>query len=71
MLHHRTGIVPVAEPSLFLRVSARHRGPAFDAAQWIVTELKVAVPIWKHPLGEAGCEVPSVDLPTLMTGAAR
>ena len=71
LLHHRTGAVPVAEPSLFLRVSAKHRGPAFEAAQWIVAELKVAVPIWKHPLGAAGHEVPSADLPTLMTGAAR
>ena len=69
-LHHRLGVVPVAEPSLFLRVSARHRGPAFEAAQWIVAELKVAVPIWKHPLDPDGCEVPSADLPAL-TGAAR
>src|SRR2546426_1155386 len=27
-LHHRIGSVPVAEPSLFVRVTARHRGPA-------------------------------------------
>ncbi len=71
-LHHRVGAVPVAEPSLFLRVSARHRGPAFEAAQWIVAELKVAVPIWKHPLGVDGQEVPPADLPALLTtGAAR
>lgn len=70
LLHHRLGIVPVAEASLFLRVGARHRGPAFAAAQWIVAELKVAVPIWKRPLDAAGREVPSADLPAL-TAAAR
>lgn len=71
-LHHRLGSVPVAEPSLFLRVSARHRAPAFEAAQWIVAELKVAVPIWKHPVGANGREVLPVDLPALiMTGTAR
>lgn len=70
LLHHRIGTVPVAEASLFLRVTARHRGPAFEAAQWIVAELKVAVPIWKHPLGVDGREIPSADLPAL-TAAAR
>jgi molybdopterin synthase catalytic subunit len=48
-LHHRVGFVPVAEPSLFLRVTARHRQPAFAAAQWIVEQLKALAPIWKHP----------------------
>lgn len=49
VLHHRIGFVPVAEPSLFLRVTAAHRGPAFEAAQWLVELLKQRVPIWKHP----------------------
>ena len=49
LLHHRTGFVPVAEPSLFLRVSAAHRGPAFEAAEGWIVELKRRVPIWKHP----------------------
>lgn len=71
LLHHRLGVVPVAEPSLFLRVSARHRGPAFEAAQWIVVELKAVVPIWKHPLGVGGGEVPSADLPAFTAAAAR
>lgn len=49
-LHHRIGFVAAAEASLFLRVSAAHRGPAFDAAQWLIVELKKRVPIWKHPV---------------------
>lgn len=59
ILHHRIGVVPVAEPSLFLRTSAKHRAPAFDAATWIVERLKVAVPIWKHALNNNGQELPS------------
>ena len=49
LLHHRTGFVPAGEPSLFLRVSAPHRGAAFEASKWIVDELKKKVPIWKRP----------------------
>lgn len=47
-LHHRIGRVPVAEPSLFLRVSARHREPALGACAWIIERLKADVPIWKR-----------------------
>lgn len=50
LIHHRVGRVPAGEPSLFLRVSSAHRGPAFDAAQWIISRLKETVPIWKRPL---------------------
>ena len=49
VLHHRTGFVGAGEPSLFLRVTARHRGAAFEASRWIVDELKKKVPIWKKP----------------------
>jgi len=47
VLQHRIGFVSAGEPSLFLRVSAQHRGAAFDASKWIVDELKKKVPIWK------------------------
>jgi len=49
VLHHRIGFVPAGEASLLLRVSAGHRGAAFEASQWIVDELKKKVPIWKKP----------------------
>ncbi|HLW34647.1 MAG TPA: molybdenum cofactor biosynthesis protein MoaE [Chthoniobacterales bacterium] len=49
VLHHRTGLVGAGEASLFLRVTAPHRGAAFDASKWIVDELKKKVPIWKKP----------------------
>ena len=53
-LHHRIGLVPVAEPSLFVRVTAKHRGPAFTACQWVIEQLKQLVPIWKRPRFETG-----------------
>lgn len=49
LLHHRIKFVPAGEPSLLLRVSAQHRAATFDAAKWIVDELKKKVPIWKRP----------------------
>ncbi len=52
VLHHRVGFVPVAEPSLFLRVSAQRRRSAFDACEWIIDQLKQVVPIWKRPVKE-------------------
>jgi molybdopterin synthase catalytic subunit len=49
IIHHRIGFIAVGEPSLFLRVASPHREEAFRASQWIVTELKKTVPIWKRP----------------------
>src|SRR5438067_6462753 len=49
LIHHRIGFIAVGEPSLFLRVTSLHREEAFRASQWIVTELKKKVPIWKRP----------------------
>ena len=50
LLHHRIGFVPVAQPSVVVRVASAHRGAAFAASQWIMEELKRVVPIWKHPV---------------------
>jgi molybdopterin synthase catalytic subunit len=47
--HHRIGFVAAGETSLFLRVKAPHRAPAFAASKWMVDELKKKVPIWKRP----------------------
>ena len=49
IFHHRIGFIAVGQPSLFLRVYSPHRQEAFGASQWIVTELKKKVPIWKKP----------------------
>ena len=49
-LVHRIGIVRVNEASLWVEVTAPHRGEAFAAAQWLIDELKRVVPIWKQPV---------------------
>ncbi len=51
---HRLGEVPVGEASVIVAVSAAHRGPAFDAARWVMDELKRTVPIWKREHYEGG-----------------
>ena len=50
IVHHRIGFVPAGEASLFVRVSARHRGAAFAGSQQLVDLLKARVPIWKRPI---------------------
>ena len=49
-LVHRVGLVKVNEPSLWVEVVAPHRSEAFTACQWLIDELKRAVPIWKKPV---------------------
>ena len=49
-LVHRTGIVKVNEPSLWVEVVAPHRGEAFAACQWLIDEMKRVVPIWKKAI---------------------
>ena len=49
-LVHRVGVVRVNEPSLWVEVTAPHRGEAFAACQWLIDEMKRVVPIWKKPL---------------------
>jgi len=50
IIHHRIGYVPAGEASLFVRVTARHRGAAFEGSCQIIERLKQTVPIWKHPV---------------------
>jgi len=49
-LVHRTGVVAVNEPSLWVEVIAAHRGEAFQACEFLIDEMKKVVPIWKRPL---------------------
>ena len=46
-LVHRLGLVKVGEPSLWVEVVAPHRAEAFAACQFLIDEMKRAVPIWK------------------------
>lgn len=46
---HRVGPVPVAEESVSIVVGSGHRAEAFEAARFLIDELKERVPIWKSP----------------------
>jgi molybdopterin synthase catalytic subunit len=48
-LVHRLGRVPVGEASLWMEVVAPRREQAFAACQFVVSEMKRLVPIWKKP----------------------
>ena len=48
VLVHRVGRVEVAEPSVAVLVASPHRAEAFEAAKWLIDELKHQVPIWKR-----------------------
>jgi MoaE-MoaD fusion protein len=48
---HRTGTVPLGEPSVVIAVSAGHRAEAFAGARALLDAVKTQAPIWKreHP----------------------
>jgi molybdopterin synthase catalytic subunit len=50
-LVHRVGRVAVGEASVWAEVIAPHREEAFAACQFLISEMKRVVPIWKHVLG--------------------
>jgi molybdopterin synthase catalytic subunit len=51
---HRLGRLEIGETSVFIVVSAAHRGAAFEACRWIIDTLKKTVPIWKKEHFEDG-----------------
>jgi MoaE-MoaD fusion protein len=51
---HRLGKLEIGETSVFIAVSAAHRGITFDACRWIIDTLKTTVPIWKKEQFEDG-----------------
>lgn len=44
---HRTGSLAIGDVAVWVGVSAAHRDEAFQAARYIIDEVKVRVPIWK------------------------
>ncbi len=63
-VRHRTGTLTVGEPIVAVVVSAAHRAAAFEAAAWIMTELKTRVPIWKREVDEGDAHWWVNDPPT-------
>ena len=46
-VEHRTGTVPLSEPSVIIAASAPHRGEAFAGGRALIDRVKAEAPIWK------------------------
>jgi molybdopterin synthase catalytic subunit len=44
---HRTGFVPVGEPTILVMIGSDHRTAGFAACEYVIGETKTSVPIWK------------------------
>ena len=53
-LEHRTGIVPLSEPSVVVAASAPHREAAFAGARDLIDRVKAEAPIWKVEVTDEG-----------------
>ena len=55
-LLHRVGDLRLSEASVFVVVSAPHRGVAFEAAEFAIDTLKRSAPIWKQEHWSGGSD---------------
>jgi molybdopterin synthase catalytic subunit len=53
-LLHRTGRVPLGQPSVLIAVSTPHRAESFEACRFLIDELKRDVAIWKKEVWSDG-----------------
>ena len=53
---HRVGRVDVGEASVAVAVSSAHRADAFEAARYVIDQLKDRAPIWKQEHWPGGAE---------------
>jgi molybdopterin synthase catalytic subunit len=60
---HRLGRLEIGETSVFIAVSAPHRGAAFDACRFAIDTLKQTVPIWKKEYFADGAVWADGELP--------
>jgi molybdopterin synthase catalytic subunit len=60
---HRLGRLEIGETSVFIAVSAPHRGAAFEACRHAIDTLKKTVPIWKKEYFEDGAVWADGELP--------
>ncbi|XP_064391302.1 molybdopterin synthase catalytic subunit-like [Halichondria panicea] len=51
---HRTGIVPVCEPSVIIAVSSVHRKEAIEATSYAIDAVKSSVTVWKKEVYAEG-----------------
>lgn len=55
-VEHRVGTVAVGDPTVLVAVSSAHRTDAFEAARFLIDELKARAPIWKKEHWPGGAE---------------
>ncbi|HKF26525.1 MAG TPA: molybdenum cofactor biosynthesis protein MoaE [Candidatus Acidoferrum sp.] len=60
---HRLGRLEIGESSVFIAVSAAHRGDAFEACRYAIDTLKKTVPIWKKEFFADGAVWAEGELP--------
>ncbi|MBT1063385.1 molybdopterin synthase catalytic subunit MoaE [Bowmanella sp. Y26] len=53
-LIHRVGALHASEQIVFVGVSSRHRGHAFQACEFIMDQLKTRAPFWKKEQDDKG-----------------
>jgi len=56
VVEHRSGKVDLGDTSVAVAVACAHRADAFDAAEYIIDELKKRAPIWKKEFWAGGAE---------------
>lgn len=45
---HRTGALEIGEASVAIAVSTPHRADAYDASRFVIEQIKIRLPVWKH-----------------------
>lgn len=61
-IRHRVGRLEVGEVSVGVAVSSAHRPEAFEAARYLIDQLKARAPIWKKEHWTGGAEWVREDL---------
>lgn len=56
VVEHRVGRVHLGEPAVVVAVSSAHRADAFEAARYLIDELKKRAPLWKKEHWPGGAE---------------
>ena len=56
VVEHRSGTVDLGEASVAVAVACAHRSDAFEAARYLIDELKRRAPIWKKEFWPGGAE---------------
>ena len=51
---HRTGPVPIEEPTVVIAVGTPHRAACYEASRFALEELKAKLPVWKREIYDDG-----------------